>query len=93
MRDMYKPNPACDNYEMFEAGAQDRASPNVMGLASVELEIGISRDVLYSVPPLNAILGLDFLGRALSRAQVRVRRAADGRRRPVRGEHRGLSVC
>jgi hypothetical protein len=52
-------------------GAQDRASPNVMGLASLRLEIGICCDVLYSVLLLSVILGLDFLGRALSRPQVR----------------------
>ena len=52
------------------SGAQDRASPNVMGLASLGLEIGIFCDSLYSVLPLNVILGLDFFGRALSRPQV-----------------------
>jgi hypothetical protein len=43
-----------------------------MGLASFGLEIGIFCDFLYSVRLLNAILVLlvDFLGRALSRAQV-----------------------
>ena len=37
-----------------------------MGLASLGLEIGIFCDYLYSILPLNAILGLDFLGLALS---------------------------
>ena len=47
-----------------------RASPNFMGLTSFGLEIGIFCDFRYSVLLLNAILGLDFLGRALSRPQV-----------------------
>ena len=41
-----------------------------MGLASLGLEIGIFCYFLYSVLLFNAILGLDFLGRALSRPQV-----------------------
>ena len=41
-----------------------------MGLASLGLGIGIFCDSLYSVLLLNAILGLDFLGLALSRPQV-----------------------
>jgi hypothetical protein len=41
-----------------------------MGRASLGLEIGTSYDFLYSVLLLNAILGLDFLGLALSGAQV-----------------------
>jgi hypothetical protein len=55
-------------------GAQDRASPNVMGLASLGLdkwlEIGILCDLLCSVRLLNAILRLEFLGLALSWPQV-----------------------
>ena len=51
-------------------GAQDRASPNFMGLASLGLEIGIICDFPCSVLLLNAILGLYFLGLALSRPQV-----------------------
>jgi hypothetical protein len=51
-------------------GARDGARPNVMGLASLGLEIGIFGDFLYSVLLLDAILGLDLLGRALSRSQV-----------------------
>jgi hypothetical protein len=47
--------------------AQDSASPNFMGLASLGLEIGIFCGFLYSVLLWNAILGLYFLGRALSR--------------------------
>ena len=54
-------------------GARDRASgasPNVMGLASLGLDIGIFCDFLYSVLLLSVILGLlDFLGLALSRPQ------------------------
>jgi hypothetical protein len=62
-----------------------RASPNFMGLTSFGLEIGIFCDFRYSVLLLNAILGLDFLGRALSRPQVRLRlRALHG---PVRRHH------
>ena len=41
-------------------GAQNRAIPNFMGLASLTQEIGISCDVLHSVLPLSAILGLYF---------------------------------
>jgi hypothetical protein len=48
-------------------GAQDRASPNFVGLASLGSEIDISGDFLHSVLLLSAILGLDFLGLALSR--------------------------
>ena len=45
-------------------------SPNVMGLASLGQRIGIFCDSLYSVLLFNAILGLDFLGLALSWPQV-----------------------
>ena len=41
-----------------------------MGLASFGLDIGILCAFLYSVLLLNVILGLDFLGCALSRPQV-----------------------
>ena len=47
------------------AGAQNRADPNVMGLTSLGLEIGIFCDFLYSVLLLSVALGLDFLGLAL----------------------------
>ena len=47
-----------------------------MGLTSLGLEIGSFCDFLYSVLLFNAILGLDFLGLALSRSQVRGRRQA-----------------
>jgi Cu-Zn family superoxide dismutase len=63
-----------DACEVVEAevlgGAHDMASPNFMGLASLGLEIGIFCDFLCSVLLLNAILGLDFSGLALSRPQV-----------------------
>jgi hypothetical protein len=54
----------CDTIENVEprlAGAQDRANPNFMGLASVGLEIGVFSDLLYSVLIVNTILGLYFL--------------------------------
>jgi hypothetical protein len=41
-----------------------------MGLASLGLDIGIFCDFLYSVNLLSAVLGLDFLGPALSWPQV-----------------------
>jgi hypothetical protein len=41
-----------------------------MGLASFGLEIGIFCEFLHCVLLLSAILGLDFLGLALSRPQV-----------------------
>ena len=41
-----------------------------MGPASLGLDIGIFCDFLYSVLLMSAILGLDFLGLALSRPQV-----------------------
>ena len=66
-------------------GAQDGASPNFMGLASLGLEIGICYDFLYNVLLLNAILGLGFLGLALSRPQVH---PADLGRRVNGGWHR-----
>ena len=67
-----------------QTGAPDkRASPDFMGLASFGLEIGVFCDFLYSVLLLNAILGLDCLGLALSRPQVHVcQRQAE---RPERG--------
>jgi hypothetical protein len=43
-----------------------------MGPASLGRVICIVFEFLYSVLLLNAILGLELLGRALSRAQVRV---------------------
>jgi hypothetical protein len=49
-----------------ETGAQDRISPNFMGLTSLGLETGIFCDFLYSALLLNAILGLYVLGLALS---------------------------
>jgi hypothetical protein len=49
----------------LEAGAHDRASPNFFGLTSLENEYFCY--LLYSVFLFNAILGLDFLGLALSR--------------------------
>jgi hypothetical protein len=42
-----------------------------MGLASLGLDISIFCDFLYSVLLLDTILGVDFLGPALSRPQVR----------------------
>ena len=41
-------------------------SPNFMGLGTFGLEIGMLCDFLYIVFLLNAVLGLDFLGLALS---------------------------
>jgi hypothetical protein len=70
------------------AGALDTASPNFMGLASLGLAIGIFCDFLCSVLLLNAILGIDFLGRALSRPQVsaqRTRKRALDRGEPSNG--------
>jgi hypothetical protein len=40
-----------------EPKAQDRASPNFMGLTGLGLEIDIFCDFLYSVLLFNAILG------------------------------------
>jgi hypothetical protein len=57
-----RPNPRSSR------GARDRGSPNVMGLASLGLDIDIFCDFLYSVLLVNAIFALDFLGRALSKA-------------------------
>jgi hypothetical protein len=51
-------------------GAQDRASPSVMGLASFGLPIGIFWDYLYIILLFDVILWLAFLGLALSRPQV-----------------------
>ena len=62
-------------------GAPDRASPHFMGRASLGLDVGIFCDFLYSVLLLSAILGLDFLGLALSRPQVRRAVAAGAPRR------------
>jgi hypothetical protein len=77
-----------------DRGAPDRASPNFMGLASLGPQIGIFCDFrytsMYSVLLLNAVLGLDFLGLALSRPQVQ-RRAEPGngpRRVPQRRDPR-----
>jgi hypothetical protein len=47
---------------------QKHRSPGFMGLASLGLGIAIFCDSLYSVLVLNASLGLDFLGLALSPA-------------------------
>jgi hypothetical protein len=58
------------NASTVGSGAHDRASLNLMGLASLGLDIGIFCDFLCSVLLLNAILGLDFLALALSRTQV-----------------------
>jgi hypothetical protein len=52
-----------------------------MGLARLDLEIGIFCDFLYSVLLLNEILGLYFLERALSRPQARWRGAERGAER------------
>ena len=49
-------------------GAQARF--DLMGLARLGLEISNLCDSLYSILLLNVILGLDFLGCALSRPQV-----------------------
>ena len=51
-------------------GARDRPSPKLMELPGLGLEIGIFGDFLYSVLILSAVLGLYFLGLALSRPQV-----------------------
>ena len=53
------------------SGAHDRASPNFMGLTSLGCGIGIFCDSRNRAFVFNAILGLDSLGRALSRPQVR----------------------
>ena len=53
------------------AGAQDRASPNFMGLYSFKQEIGILCDFIYSVLLLSVILGLYFLGLALPATNVK----------------------
>jgi hypothetical protein len=67
----YFPQPGGLNGEV-EDGALDRAtsSPNFMGLTSLGLDVGTFCDFLYSVLPFNAVLGLYFLGLALSRPQV-----------------------
>ena len=57
-------------------GALDRASPNFMGLASFGLEIGVFCDFLDRVLLLSVILGLYFLGLALSWPQARRRAEA-----------------
>ena len=44
-----------------------------MGLASLRLDIGIFCNFLYSVLLRNAILGLDFLGLALSSSRYRTK--------------------
>jgi hypothetical protein len=74
-----------EELQRWTGGAQDRASPNFMGLASLALDIGIFYDFLYSVLLLNVILWLDFLGRAPYRPQVdRLHRAL-----PHPGQQRG----
>jgi hypothetical protein len=48
---------------VVRTGARDRASsasPNVMALASLGLDIGIFCDFLYSILLLSVILGLEF---------------------------------
>jgi hypothetical protein len=50
--------------------AHDRASPNVMGLASLALNISVFCNFLYSILLFNAVLGIDFLGLALLWPQV-----------------------
>ena len=72
----------------FHDRAHDRASPNLTGLASLALDIGFFCDLLYSVLLLSAVLGLDFLGRALSRPQVLRLGAVRGG--GVRGYARGV---
>ena len=52
-----------------------------MGLARLGLDVGIFGEFLYIVLLLSVILGLDFLGLALSRSQVRRRLAREPRRR------------
>jgi hypothetical protein len=59
----------------LRAGALDRASPNFMGLASLGLDIEGFCDFLCSALLLKAILGLDFLGLALSSSRLRARSA------------------
>ena len=53
------------------AGAQDRASPNFMGLYRFKQEIDILCDFIYSVLLLSVILGLYFLGLALPATNVK----------------------
>jgi hypothetical protein len=47
-----------------------------MGLASLALNIGVLYNFLYSILLFNDILGLDFIGLALSRPQVGLHAAA-----------------
>jgi hypothetical protein len=56
------------------AGAQDRASPNFMGLASLGLDIDVFCNFIYSVLQLNVILGVDFLGLAYPGRRCMLRR-------------------
>ena len=58
-----------------------------MGLASLRLEIGIFCDFLHSVFLLGVILGVDFLGLALSRPQARLPAADHRRERPGEGHY------
>jgi hypothetical protein len=59
------------DHDWFRPGLRTGlASPNFMGLASFGLDIGTFCDFLHRVLLLDAILGLDFLGLALSRLQV-----------------------
>ena len=51
-------------------GALGRARANSMELATLGLGIGIFCELRYSILLPNAILGLHFLGLALSRPQV-----------------------
>ena len=70
------------------SGAQDRAGPNFMRLASLGPDISILCGFLHSVLLLNAILGLDFLGLALSWPQVRSTDMA-----PIEPKFRHEEVC
>ena len=54
-------------------GAQDRASPSYGASQFGARRIGIFCDILFGVLLFSAISGLFFLGRALSRPQVRGR--------------------
>ena len=76
-------------HRRVRSGARDMARPDVMGLASLRLEIGVICDFLYSVLLLNAILRLGCLRLAPSRPQVRsvaVRPRSCAERLPGRGD-------
>jgi hypothetical protein len=57
--------------QSFAAGLRTGPAPTFTGLASFGPRVGIFWGSLYSVPPLNAILGLDGSGPAPPRPQVR----------------------